>query len=154
MEWLWWVGAALVLGVIETLTVDLTFLMFAGGALGGAAAAAAGAPFWVQVVVFAVVSTLLLVAVRPWAKRHLEATTPEMRTNAEALVGREATALTAVDLRGGRIRLGGEEWSASLAAPAGGAAAGSPAPAASRVEPGAALRVTDIDGAIAVVEPL
>lgn len=152
MEWLWWVGAALVLGVIETLTVDLTFLMFAGGALGAAAAAAVGAPFWAQVVVFAVVSTLLLVAVRPWAKRHLEATTPEMRTNAEALVGREATALTAVDLRGGRIRLGGEEWSARLATPAGGAPAGSGA--AARVEPGATLRVTDIDGAIAVVEPL
>lgn len=30
MDWLWWVGGALVLGVIETLTVDLTFLMFAG----------------------------------------------------------------------------------------------------------------------------
>ena len=25
MAWLWWIGAALVLGVIETLTVDLTF---------------------------------------------------------------------------------------------------------------------------------
>ena len=36
MAWLWWIGAALVLGVIETLTVDLTFLMFAGGAVGGA----------------------------------------------------------------------------------------------------------------------
>jgi len=40
MAWLWWIGAALVLGVIETLTVDLTFLMFAGGAVGGAIAAA------------------------------------------------------------------------------------------------------------------
>ena len=35
MAWLWWIGAALVLGVIETLTVDLTFLMLAGGAVGG-----------------------------------------------------------------------------------------------------------------------
>ena len=34
MAWLWWLGAALVMGVIETLTVDLTFLMLAGGALG------------------------------------------------------------------------------------------------------------------------
>ena len=68
MAWLWWIGAALVLGVIETLTVDLTFLMFAGGAVGGAIAAALGASFLVQVIVFAVVSTLLLAAVHPWAK--------------------------------------------------------------------------------------
>ena len=71
MAWLWWIGAALVLGVIETLTVDLTFLMFAGGAVGGAIAAALGASFLVQVIVFAVVSTLLLAAVRPWAKWQL-----------------------------------------------------------------------------------
>lgn len=150
MTWLWWVGAALVLGVVETLTVDLTFLMFAGGALGGGVVAVLHGPFWLQVLVFALVSTLLLGAVRPWAKRHLAATTPEMRTNAEALVGREAVALTAVDERGGRIRLGGEEWSARLGAV--------PTPgygyARSRVEPGAAVQVTAIDGAIAVVSAL
>ena len=115
MAWLWWIGAALVLGVIETLTVDLTFLMFAGGAVGGAIAAALGASFLVQVIVFAVVSTLLLAAVRPWAKWQLLSTTPDMRTNASALIGREATALTVIDERGGRVRLGGEEWSARLA---------------------------------------
>ena len=53
MAWLWWIGAALVLGVIETLTVDLTFLMLAGGAVGGAIAAALGTSFLVQAVVFA-----------------------------------------------------------------------------------------------------
>ena len=114
MAWLWWIGAALVLGVIETLTVDLTFLMFAGGAVGGAIAAALGASFLVQAVVFAAVSTLLLAAVRPWAKWQLLSTTPDMRTNASALIGREATALTVIDERGGRVRLGGEEWSARL----------------------------------------
>ena len=101
MAWLWWIGAALVLGVIETLTVDLTFLMLAGGAVGGAIAAALGTSFLVQAVVFAAVSTLLLAAVRPWAKWQLLSTTPDMRTNASALIGREATALTVIDERGG-----------------------------------------------------
>ncbi|WP_172120711.1 NfeD family protein [Actinomyces faecalis] len=150
MEWLWWVGGALVLGVIETLTVDLTFLMFAGGALGAALTAALGGPFWLQVVVFAVVSSLLLVLVRPWAKRHLQSTTPEMRTNAEALVGREAVALTVVDAHGGRVRLGGEEWSARLADPD----PASPGAQEARVASGTQVRVTAIDGAIAVVQPL
>ena len=163
MAWLWWIGAALVLGVIETLTVDLTFLMFAGGAVGGAIAAALGASFLVQVIVFAVVSALLLAAVRPWAKWQLLSTTPDMRTNASALIGREATALTVIDERGGRVRLGGEEWSARLADEARPAAP--PAqrgytapvralPGPTRIEPGTDVRVTAIDGAIAVVAPL
>lgn len=164
MAWLWWIGAALVLGVIETLTVDLTFLMFAGGAVGGAIAAALGASFLAQAIVFAVVSTLLLAAVRPWAKWQLLSTTPDMRTNASALIGREATALTVIDERGGRVRLGGEEWSARLvdeARPAvpppaqrGYAAPVQALPGPTRIEPGTDVRVTAIDGAIAVVAPL
>ena len=144
MAWLWWLGAALVMGVIETLTVDLTFLMLAGGALGGAAAAALGGPLWAQALVFAVISVLLLVAVRPWAKRRLIAGSPGARTNAEGLIGREATALTAVDVHGGRIRLGGEEWSARLAPAVQGT---------TRLEAGASVTVTEIDGAVAVVAP-
>ena len=145
MAWLWWLGAALVMGVIETLTVDLTFLMLAGGALGGAAAAALGGPLWVQALVFAVVSVLLLVAVRPWAKRRLTAGSPDARTNAEGLIGREAVALTAVDVHGGRVRLGGEEWSARLSDGDGGVL---------RLSVGDSARVADIDGAFAVVVPV
>ncbi|WKR21961.1 NfeD family protein [Actinomyces israelii] len=144
MAWLWWLGASLVMGVVETLTVDLTFLMLAGGALGGAAAAALGGPLWVQALVFAVVSVLLLVAVRPWARRRLTRGSPDARTNAEGLIGREAVALTAVDAHGGRVRLGGEEWSARLSKENGGV---------SRLSVGDPVRVTDIDGAIAVVAP-
>lgn len=146
MAWLWWLAAALVLAVVETLTVDLTFLMFAGGALGGALTALLGGPFWLQVLVASGVSVLLLVAVRPWAKRRLAATTPEMRTNAEALVGLVATAITAVDVRGGRVQLNGAEWSARLSPAAAGTVPSLPT--------GAELRVVDIDGAVAVVAPI
>lgn len=145
MAWLLWLAAGLVLAVVETLTVDLTFLMLAGGALGGSLTALLGGPVWLQVLVAAVVSALLLVAVRPWARRRIQRTTPNMKTNAAALVGRGATALTAVDARGGRVQLGGEEWSARLAPEL--AAAG-------RVcETGASLQVVEIDGAVAVVAP-
>ena len=115
MEWLFWIGGALLLVVIETVTADLTFLMIAGGALGGGLTSFLGGPLWAQVVVFACVSTLLLFAVRPWAKRRLAATTPQMKTNVDALIGRSATTITAVDDGGGRVRLGGEEGSARLA---------------------------------------
>ena len=144
MEWLIWVGGALLLIVIETVTADLTFLMIAGGALGGGLTSFLGGPLWAQVVVFACVSTLLLFAVRPWAKRRLAATTPQMKTNVDALIGRSATTITAVDDGGGRVRLGGEEWSARLAPAAQGV---------TRLEAGARVTVTQIDGAVAVVAP-
>ena len=144
MEWLIWVGGALLLIVIETVTADLTFLMIAGGALGGGLTSFLGGPVWAQVVVFACVSTLLLFAVRPWAKRRLAATTPQMKTNVDALIGRPATTITAVDDGGGRVRLGGEEWSARLAPVVQGT---------TRLEAGASVIVTEIDGAVAVVAP-
>ena len=144
MEWLFWIGGALLLVVIETVTADLTFLMIAGGALGGGLTSFLGGPLWAQVVVFACVSTLLLFAVRPWAKRRLAATTPQMKTNVDALIGRSATTITAVDDGGGRVRLGGEEWSARLAPTVQGT---------TRLEAGASVTVTEIDGAVAVVAP-
>ncbi|MCL3777582.1 MULTISPECIES: NfeD family protein [unclassified Actinomyces] len=147
MAWLWWLGGALVLAVVETLSADLTFIMIAGGALGGAAAAGLGASLTVQVIVFSVVSVLLLFLVRPWAKAQLARRTPHMLTNVEAKLGREATALTAVDVHGGRVLLAGEEWSARLAEPQPGA----PAPRA--VPAGAHVRIVSVDGAVAVVRP-
>ena len=144
MEWLFWIGGALLLVVIETVTADLTFLMIAGGALGGGLTSFLGGPLWAQVVVFACVSTLLLFAVRPWAKRRLAATTPQMKSNVDALIGRSATTITAVDDGGGRVRLGGEEWSARLAPVVQGT---------TRLEAGASVIVTEIDGAVAVVAP-
>ena len=144
MEWLFWIGGALLLVVIETVTADLTVLMIAGGALGGGLTSFLGGPLWAQVVVFACVSTLLLFAVRPWAKRRLAATTPQMKTNVDALIGRSATTITAVDDGGGRVRLGGEEWSARLAPVVQGT---------TRLEAGASVIVTEIDGAVAVVAP-
>ena len=144
MEWLFWVAGALLLVVIETMTADLTFLMIAGGALGGGLTSFLGGPVWAQVVVFACVSTLLLFAVRPWAKRRLAAATPQMKTNVDALIGRSAVTITPVDREGGRVRLGGEEWSARLAPAAQGV---------TRLEAGARVTVTQIDGAVAVVAP-
>ena len=145
MEWLFWVAGALLLVVVETMTADLTFLMIAGGALGGGLTSFLGGPVWAQVVVFACVSTLLLFAVRPWAKRRLAAATPQMKTNVDALIGRSAVTITPVDREGGRVRLGGEEWSARLSESVEGGI--------SSLGVGDAVRVTGIDGAIAVVEP-
>jgi membrane protein implicated in regulation of membrane protease activity len=49
--------------------------------------------------------------VRPIARKHITHP-PLMRSGTAALVGREATALTEVTKQSGRVRIGGEEWTA------------------------------------------
>ncbi|MDD9205723.1 NfeD family protein, partial [Georgenia sp. 10Sc9-8] len=116
------------------------FLMFAGGALAAMLVALLGAPLWAQVLVFAVVSVVLLMAVRPWAKDWLARSSPTTNTNARAHVGRPATVLIDVTEHAGRVKLMGEVWTARAAQP------GAVLPA------GTTARVVRIDGAIAVVE--
>lgn len=140
MEWLWWVGGALLLGILEMLSLDLVLVMFAGGALAGGLAAALGAPVAVQFVVAAVVSVLLLVTLRPWLLRHLRARTPVAETNAAALVGRPAVVVATVTGEGGRVKLAGEVWSARTAA-------------GDSFPPGTEVAVQRIEGATAVVVP-
>ncbi len=142
MAFLWWLGGALVLGVVEMLTVDLIFLMFAGGAVAAGGVALLGGELWAQVLAFAVVSAVLLVAVRPWALGYLKRSTPDTKTNVAAHVGRTAEVLMDVTDRAGRVKLVGEVWTARAAEP------GTVLPT------GTTVQVVRIDGATAVVAPV
>jgi membrane protein implicated in regulation of membrane protease activity len=136
--WLWWLIAAVGLGIPLVITTMPEFGMFAVGALGGAAAAGLGGGIVIQVVVFVVVSVALLVFVRPLAYRNRQR--PEQRSGVDALKGRQAVVLERVDSGvDGRIKLGGEVWSAR-------------ALEHGRVfDPGQQVDVVEIDGATAVV---
>ncbi len=136
--WAGWLGLAVVLGIVETTTLDLVFIMLAGGALAGAAAAAFGAPLLLQAVVALVATAALLGVVRPVAKRHLR-TPLEARTGVAALVGRDALVLQQVDAHSGQVKLAGEIWSARSFDDR------------EVIEPGARVHVVEIDGATAVV---
>lgn len=138
MAWLWWLGAALVLGIAEVLSLGLVLLMFAGGALAGAIAAALGANVVVQALVAVAVSVILLMALRPWLLRHLRRRQPLVETNAPALVGRDGVAVTPVAPEGGRVKIGGEVWTARTSG--------------ARLATGTRVRIARIDGATAVVE--
>ena len=139
MVWFIWLIIAFVLAIIEMLVVDLTLLMLAGGALAATATSLMTDSLSIQVIVFAIVSVILLFTVRPWAKSLIANSSPETRTNAEALIGLSVEALTDVTDRGGRVKLDGQEWSARTT--------GSIIPA------GANARVSKIDGAFAIIEP-
>lgn len=110
--WVAWIGVALALAAVEAATVDLVFLMLAGGALGGAAAAAFGLAFPLQAIVAAVVACLLLLLVRPWAKRRLVNRVRGAAMGVAANVGRTAYVLETVTATSGRVKIGGETWSA------------------------------------------
>lgn len=141
MEWVWWLGAALLLGVVEMLTVDLVLVMFAGGAVVGAVLAALGAPLWAQIVGFAVTSGLLLIALRPWLLRHLRTRVPLVETNAAAHPGKVAVVVQPVTEHAGRVKLAGEVWSART-------------DDRGTIGVGDEVRVLRIDGATAVVTRL
>lgn len=139
-QWLWWVGAALVLGLVEIASLDLVFTMLAAAALAAAVAAYLGLGFPGQVLVFVVTSVLLLALLRPLALRKLKPAGPGQLTNTSAHVGRTAEVLREVSDRAGLVKLAGEEWSARAAHPG------------EFLATGALVRVVRIEGATAVVE--
>src|SRR5665811_1536308 len=138
-SWLSWLGLALVLGAVEAASVDFVFSMLAGGALAGAMAAAVGASFTVQVIAAVVVAAAMLALVRPMAKRYFAVPEGTGGIGAVAHVGRTAVVLQTVTEHDGRVKLGGETWSARTA------------PDSAACLPGQEGRVGAIEGGTAIV---
>lgn len=107
-----WLVVLVLLVIIELLTMGLTTVWFAGGALAATITALLHAPLGLQVIVFLVVSALLLFFTRPLAVKYFNK--DRVRTNAESLVGRQAIVISEIDnLQGiGQVNVGGMEWSA------------------------------------------
>lgn len=98
--------------VIEIITMGLTTIWFAGGALIAAVGAAFGAPIWLQIVLFVLVSLVLLYFTRPIAVKYFNK--DRVKTNAESLVGKQAIVISEIDnLQGiGQVTVSGQEWTA------------------------------------------
>ena len=111
-DWVIWAIVAVLLSIGEIFTPGLFFLgPIALAALAATVVAALGAGIWMQIVVFGVGSFAAVGLLRPIARKHL--TMPRaLRTGAAALEGAKAIVLQRVDDRGGRVKIGGEEWSA------------------------------------------
>lgn len=107
-----WLVILVVLVIIELLTMGLTTIWFAGGALAAAFASLFHAPFSVQIILFLMISAVLLFFTRPLAVKYFNK--DRIRTNAESLVGRQAIVISEIDnLQGiGQVNVGGMEWSA------------------------------------------
>ena len=107
-----WLVVLVVLVIIELLTMGLTTVWFAGGALVATITALFHAPIALQVIIFLLVSALLLFFTRPLAVKYFNK--DRVRTNAESLVGHQAIVISEIDnLQGiGQVNVGGMEWSA------------------------------------------
>jgi membrane protein implicated in regulation of membrane protease activity len=137
--WVAWAIVSVLLAIGEIFTPGLFFLgPIAAAAVVAAVAAAVGGPVWLQVAVFGVGSFASLALLRPLARKHLSMP-HAIRTGAAALEGARAIVLQRVDSRGGRVKIGGEEWSARSYVPD------------EEFDVGAEVEVAQIQGATALV---
>ncbi|MDE7048882.1 MAG: NfeD family protein, partial [Lachnospiraceae bacterium] len=81
--------------VIEIITMGLTTIWFAGGALIAAVSAGLGAPLWLQIALLVAVSLVLLYFTRPIAVKYFNK--DRVKTNVESLVGKQAIVISEID---------------------------------------------------------
>lgn len=107
-----WLVLLIVFAASEAITVGLTTIWFAAGALVSLIAALLGGPLWIQITLFLAVSLLCLAAVRPLAKKHLNDKVEP--TNADRVIGAEAQVTEDIDnIHGkGAVIIRGITWSA------------------------------------------
>ena len=112
MEPFMWLGIVALFLVIEAVTVGLTTIWFAGGALVAAVASGLGASQAVQWILFFAVSVILLIFTRPVAMRYFNKET--VQTNANSLIGKKAVVIQEIDnlAQTGQVRINDIEWTA------------------------------------------
>ncbi len=112
--WLIWVIIALVLFIIELFTAGFAIICLSIGAGGAAIAAAMESSIEVQLLTFAVVSLLAIIAVRPLLKRLIYRGGEKVATNSSAMVGKHGVVCSDVDGddESGRVIIEGIDWRA------------------------------------------
>src|SRR5437870_3330899 len=137
--WVIWAIVAVGLAIGEILTPGLFFLgPVALAAVLAAAVAAAGAGVGVTLIVFIAAAIASLAFLRPIARRHLHMP-QRLRTGTSALVGAKGVAIDRIDAHGGRVKIGGETWTARAF------------DESQVIEPGARVDIVKIEGATALV---
>ena len=115
METTIWIVAIVVFGVAEAMTVGLVSIWFVIGSVAGLVAAALGAPVWLQVVLFFVVSIAALLITRPLVARMRKS--DNVATNADRVLGGTARVTEVIDntVPTGAVYIDGKTWSARSA---------------------------------------
>lgn len=136
-----WTVMLLAFIAVEAITVNLVSTWFAAGALAAVICALLGGEIWLQSVLFFLVSGVMLLLLRPIAKKHF---TPKLtKTNVDAVIGTTGKVIARIDNDSatGRVKLGGMEWSARSTS-------------GEIVEEGTMIRVDKIEGVKVYVSPV
>lgn len=142
MEGFIWIGAFIVFVIVEWMTVGLTSIWLAGGALVALGMQLLGVDFVWQLIAFFVVSFGLLAVTRPLAKKYLNAN--RVKTNYEEVIGKEVKVTERIDAMNGTgtAVVNGQEWTARAKN------------SQEIIEAGSLVRVLEIQGVKLIVEKL
>ena len=134
-----WLVVLAILLVIEFLTLGLTTVWFAGGALIAFLVSLAGGPLWRQILLFLVISVVLLLFTRPLAVKYLNKNV--QKTNVDSIPGQKGIVTVTIDnLKAeGQVTIRGMEWSAR-------------AKDDNIIEKGKVVRVLSVEGVKLIVE--
>ena len=114
MEYYYWLIAAIVLVIVEICTAGFGALCFALGAAFSAFVSGLGGSLTWQILAFVVVSLLTFIFLRPVVVRFLDKKSKDVKTNAEAIIGRKGIVSERVDAsqHTGRVAIDGDDWKA------------------------------------------
>ena len=140
MESVIWLGLILVFLIVEIITVGLTSIWLAGGALVALILNQLGVNLIWQIVAFFVVSVVLMVFTRPFAKKYINA--GRTKTNYESIIGKTAKVTETIDNLNetGTAVFNGQEWTARAKNPT------------ETFEAGTHVKVVDVMGVKLIVE--
>ena len=135
-----WAALIVVFLIVEGLTAGLASIWFALGSVAALVSAFLGAPVWLQITLFVIVSALTLIFTRPLARKYVNKRIEP--TNADRLIGASATVTERIDniAAKGYVTAGGRLWPAR-------SKSGEP------LEPGTVAVVRAIEGIKLIVEP-
>ena len=109
--WLIWIIISILCLILELSSGDFFILCFAIGSAVAAIVAGCGLSLTWQIIIFAVVSALSLLLVRPALIKKLHKPSKERLSNAEAMIGREGRVTEDIEANGyGRVA--GDDWKA------------------------------------------
>jgi membrane protein implicated in regulation of membrane protease activity len=112
VNWLIWLGGAVVLTILELVSLDLILLMLAAGCVAGMVVAIATDSWVAESVVAIAVAGLMLGLVRPNLVRRLHHG-PELRIGPQRLIGQLTRTATAISVaEPAQLIIAGEQWTA------------------------------------------
>lgn len=114
MDYYYWLIAAIVLVIVEICTAGFGALCFALGAAFSSLVSGLGGNLTWQVLTFVVVSLLTFIFLRPVVVRFLDKKSKDVKTNAEAIIGRKGIVSERIDAsqHTGRVAIDGDDWKA------------------------------------------